>query len=151
MTAAASGARPPAVAEEPLNLENYFSLNTRSRRAEVQQASALARRSSASGEPPPPPEPMTLVEQIVMYLGVLVGVLFQPVLTRYRTLGTIDFTLPWGLLVVSLLIAVVVAPYVYEKVGVRRDTPGLIRFGLFAQQGLLWQVLLDAGAAAAKV
>lgn len=89
---------------------------------------------------------MTKTEQILMYLGVVVGVLFQPVLGQYRAGGIISFSLPWALVIVALLIALVVTPNVYEKVGVRRDSPGLVRFGLFAQQGLMWQVLLDAAA-----
>jgi hypothetical protein len=140
-------------AGEPLSLATYFSLNARTRRAEPQRAVASAWRARGDPAPPPAPEPkpMSVGEQLVLYLGVLAGVLFQPVLTQYRSAGTISFSLPWGLVIISLLIALVVTPNVYEKIGVRRDSPALVRFGLFAPQGLMWQVLLDAAATAAKV
>src|SRR5437868_11031095 len=96
---------------ETNRLLRHFSLNARTSRAEMQRAEAS---TAAEDGAPPPPAPMSVAEQIVMYLGVVVGVVFQPILTQYRTSGAINFALPWGLLVVSLLIALVVTPSVYE-------------------------------------
>jgi hypothetical protein len=41
-----------------------------------------------------------------------VAVIFRPLLTQYSAAGAISFALPWALVIVSLLIALVVTPSV---------------------------------------
>jgi len=38
----------------------------------------------------------------------------------------------------------VIIPVVFEKLSVRPDAPFIVRFGLFVQNGVFWQVIIGS-------
>ena len=96
-------------------------------------------------EPTPlSPPRMPLWEQLSMYLGTVIGVLFSSAIMQYKTgeLGALMITMPT--VVISAVIALVIIPVVFEKLNIKPDAPLLVRLGLFVQHGVFWQVLLSA-------
>ena len=77
---------------------------------------------------------MPLLEQVILYSGILLGVLISA-----RVRGD-HLEIP---LVFSIGIAFVVAPTAFKTLGVDPNSPFIARFGLFVQQGLFWDVLID--------
>ncbi len=83
-------------------------------------------------------------DQFFMWLGLVIGVVFQPVVDQLRA-GRVELTGPTVVTVaVAGVIALAIAPLVYRKSGVDSDSPFIVRFGLFIQNGLFWQVLVGA-------
>lgn len=83
-------------------------------------------------------------EQILMYLGILVGVVFSSAIQQYMADRPFDFSLPLFRLILSAVVAWLLMPYVYKNMDVAPDTPLLIRCGLFVQNGVFCQVIFGA-------
>lgn len=118
---------------------NYFDLN---KRAEKGQKSSFQLFHKKGGVPSAPA--LTVWDQITMYVGTLIGILFGPAVAQFKngTFGSFNFTLP--LLVLAAIIALGLMPKVYEKISVQPSVPFIVRLGLFVQHGVFWQVLFDA-------
>lgn len=86
---------------------------------------------------------MSAVRQLVMYVGVFVGVLFSTAVNHFRT-GSVDITITLGEVVASSVVALVVIPIVYEKLNPNPKAPFIVQFGLFVQHGVFWHVLIDS-------
>jgi hypothetical protein len=78
---------------------------------------------------------MSLFEQVAMYLGLVLGVVFSAELR-----GTRSPTTP----VLAALTALVIAPVAFEKLKVAPESPFIVRFGLFVQNGVFWDILFEA-------
>jgi hypothetical protein len=78
---------------------------------------------------------MSIVEQIAMYFGILLGVHFS-----FALRGSTTNSSP----TLAALTALVIMPVVYEKLNINPKAPFLIRFALFVQNGIFWDVLLNA-------
>lgn len=140
-------------------LKNYFDLNERERTfydniiskapdhthqaLETVKAAAL----NASGE-------WSLPQQIIMYLGIFVGVLCSAWVTSAVSGKQIEITSASlasltpisGVAIVSYfgisaLIALLIVPIVYGKLD--PNSPGLVKFAVFFQSGVAWPILLD--------
>lgn len=88
--------------------------------------------------------PMSLWEQIVMYLGILLGVIFSSAVQQFKSGGAVSLNVTIGSLVVAAIVALVVIPLVFEKLSVRPDSPFIVRFGLFVQNGVFWHVTISS-------
>ncbi len=84
-------------------------------------------------------------EQIIMYLGIAVGVFFSDLINQYNSGHAIVIKVTSGTIVLSLIVALVVIPYVYDRLKVNAQGPGIVRFGLFVQNGVFWNVLFNLG------
>lgn len=128
-----------------MNILDYFDLNKRT----------LGARLGASREPsfgiksmPTSPEPsapaLSARDQVVMYAGTVIGVLFSSAVTQAKvgTFGGFNFQFPGFIL--AGIIALAIMPIIYEKLSVKSNTPFIVRLGLFVQQGVFWQVLIGA-------
>jgi hypothetical protein len=121
----------------------YFDLN---RRTETGGSWSVL---SAKGKPPagltPPDEGhhLSAFDQAVMYAGGVIGVLFSSAISQFKkgTAGGFQFTLP--AILIAAVVALVIMPIIYEKLSVKPNTPFIVRFGLFVQHGVFWQVLFD--------
>ncbi len=105
----------------------YFDLTARAVRA-----GALDRTREAD---------MPLGEQLLTYGGCLAGVLFS---AWVRSGGAGAPAITWGSLAVSAVIALAILPVVFERLSIKPGAPLLFRLGLAVQQGVFWNVLLDA-------
>jgi hypothetical protein len=79
-----------------------------------------------------------------MYFGIVVGVVFSSAVSQFKSGGSISFNINVATIVVSLVVAFVILPTAFEKLGVNLEAPLLVRFGLFVQSGVFWNVLFAA-------
>lgn len=79
--------------------------------------------------------PYSLLDQFHMYLGLMLGVAFSNRLRGAEGEGT---------LIAAAVVALVIAPVAYEKLKISPDAPFLVRFGLFVQNGVFWDILFEA-------
>ena len=116
----------------------YFDLNQRAQRG---------LRSKAVELGPPAPEPagrMSAKSQICLYFGIFIGVLLSSAIDQYKIQGTVNFNFSPGVCLISGVVALILVPLVYEKLRVDPASPFIVQLGLFVQQGVFWQVLMDA-------
>jgi hypothetical protein len=134
-------------------VKKYFSLNDRARRAWNNNGGKVAvdrdlpvffsELENETLENTEGPSTITLVHQILMYLGTFMGVLLSTAVTHFR-LGNADLTITVGEVILSAVIAFVIVPLVYEKLIVNPKAPFIVQFGLFVQNGVFWHILIDS-------
>jgi len=127
-----------------IGIIEYFNLNRRARRA-APQAGAVENQllQSAGGGGAAAPR-ISIWEQLLMYLGIVAGVLFSSAVSQFKTGESISLKFTVGTIVVSLVVAFVILPTAFEKLSVKLDAPLLVRVGLFVQHGVFWNVLFAA-------
>lgn len=143
------------------SLFNYFNLNVPLTKLkvpeEIEKLDMILEEPEISlkAEKDEPPAPaaappiaesakMKVWEQFLIYIGLAVGVLLSTAITQFKN-GTdpkIDISITSVIL--SLVISLVILPYVYGKLNVDPKSPLLIRFSLAVQQGVFWQVVFGA-------
>jgi hypothetical protein len=136
----------------------YFDLNKRAMRAQTRKETfkpdltAADKRAQHPLKPkieeklqpsslPPKSNRMPWAEQVLMYVGVVTGVIFSSAVTQFQLGKAVSFNLTLTTIFVSAIIALVIIPVVFERLSVKPDGPFLVRFGLFVQHGVFWQVL----------
>lgn len=136
-----------------MNLLRYFDLNYRLERARKRQNFVRENNSKSQEEQPkrnfwfnvnPQEEeqegdaeedvPLAFSEQILMYLGVLLGVCFRDLMLEQEAQVNLPF---------AAMIALAVVPIVFEKLSIKPRSPLLFRFGLFVQHGMFWDAILE--------
>ena len=102
---------------------------------------------SASGSAilPAASEEVSLPQQVLLYLVVVLGVVLSEAVAMARTGGPIRIELnrPW--LVVASIVALVVFPAVWREIGAMDEASLLVQMGMAAQGGVFWGVVM-AGA-----
>lgn len=91
---------------------------------------------------------LSVTEQLFMYAGTVIGVIFSSGVTQFGRTANPFASIGWRTVLLSAIVSLIVIPRIYEKLKVQPNTPFLIRFGLFVQHGVFWNVLFDAAAAA---
>ena len=133
-------------------MKEYFNLNDRARKAWNNNGGKVAvdrdlsvfiSESGAYIENTEGPFTITLVRQILMYLGTFMGVLLSTAVTHFR-FGNADLTITVGEVILSAVIAFIIVPLVYEKLIVNPKAPFIVQFGLFVQNGVFWHILIDS-------
>jgi hypothetical protein len=132
-------------------MKEYFNLNDRARKAwnnnggkvAVDRDLPVISESGAYQETTEVPFTITLVHQIVMYLGTFMGVLLSTAVTHFR-FGNTDLTITLGEVILSAVIAFIIVPLVYEKLMLNPKAPFIVQFGLFVQNGVFWHILVDS-------
>ena len=136
-----------------MNLLRYFDLNYRLERARKRQNFVRENNSKSQEEQPkrnfwfnvnPQEEeqegdaeedvPLAFSEQILMYLGVLLGVCFRDLMLEQEAQVNLPF---------AAMIALAVVPIVFEKLSIKPRSPLQFRFGLFVQHGMFWDAILE--------
>jgi len=87
---------------------------------------------------------MSLVHQLLMYLGTFIGVLLSTAVKHFINAESFELTVTFGEVVVSAAIALVIIPLVYEKLMLNPKAPLIVQFGLFVQNGVFWHVLIES-------
>ena len=88
---------------------------------------------------------MPLVQQVLLYLVVVAGVILSEAVAMARS-GvpiSIELSRPW--LLVACLVALVVFPAVWREIGAMAEAGLLVQMGVAAQGGVFWGVIM-AGA-----
>ena len=135
-------------------MKEYFNLNDRARKAWNNNGgkAVLSGLPEFSGEYSHSerdfvvrdfPGTVTLVNQIIMYLGTFIGVLLSTAVTHFRS-GNMDLTVTLGEIVLSAVVALVIIPVVYEKLKLHPETPFIVQFGIFVQNGVFWHILIGS-------
>ena len=131
-------------------MKEYFNLNERARKAwNNNGGSALSSDLPEIFSPEmaqtmkESPKRITVVNQVLMYIGTFMGVLLSTAVTHFRS-GITDLTITLGEVVVSAVIAFIIVPLVYEKLIVNPKAPFIVQFGLFVQNGVFWHILIDS-------
>lgn len=105
----------------------------------------LNSRANASSNTPSPSTPaLSVANQVFMYLGTAIGVFFSSLITGSgaEEIAAID-ELSGANVLISLVLAIVIMPIVYEKLSVNRDAPFIVQLGVFVQNGAFWPVLVE--------
>jgi len=87
---------------------------------------------------------MSLVHQLLMYLGTFLGVLLSTAVNHFINAESFELTVTFGEVVVSAAIALVIIPLVYEKLMLNPKAPLIVQFGIFVQNGVFWHVLIES-------
>ncbi|HUI28926.1 MAG TPA: hypothetical protein VLX91_01825 [Candidatus Acidoferrales bacterium] len=85
-----------------------------------------------------------LGQQIIIYIGLVVGVLFSSAAMQLKSGIAVNVNITLSSLVLSLIIALVLLPVVYEKLEVSSESHILVRIGFAVQHGVFWQVLFGS-------
>ncbi|MEX1296080.1 MAG: hypothetical protein AB1Z67_07905 [Candidatus Limnocylindrales bacterium] len=90
-------------------------------------------------------QPIGLVQQVLLYLVVVLGVIVSEAVAMARSGGPVRIELnrPW--LVVACVVALVVFPAVWHELGAMAEAGLLVQMGIAAQGGVFWGVVV-AGA-----
>jgi hypothetical protein len=90
------------------------------------------------------PNVLSPLRQILMYLGIFIGVLFSSWVDQFKHGGDVNIKFTVGRIIISSIIALVIVPIAYEKLNVSPRAPFIVQFGIFVQNGIFWQVLIKA-------
>jgi hypothetical protein len=83
------------------------------------------------------------IRQVVMYMGVFIGVFFSAAVDQFRRGEPVTIELTIGKLIMSAFVALIVIPLVYGKLGLSPGRPFLVQFALFFQNGVFFNVILN--------
>lgn len=89
-------------------------------------------------------EDLNTGQQILMYFGVFIGVFFSSVVNEFKKGEVINLRVDAPTLIVSAIVALVIIPVAYEKLKLNAKVPFIVRFGLFVQNGVFWQVIFNS-------
>lgn len=138
----------PSLAVHSDGLEANQELPRLAAPAEIPAASADPIETAAAILSPHPTQPqlkkMPFAEQLLMYIGILIGVVFSSAVQQFKSGSTINLNITIGSLLVAAIVALAIMPLIFEKLNVRPDAPLLVRFGLFVQNGVFWHVLFGS-------
>jgi len=97
-------------------------------------------------EPAPAPAEATPSwwKQLLLYLGIVVGVFFSSAIMQFKAHSPISFTFSWPVLIVSMVIGCIIMPVAYDKLAIKPRAIFAVQFSLFVQTGVFWNVLIDA-------
>jgi hypothetical protein len=111
----------------------YFNLSKRAIKGRL-------KKSGASGNG----ESMSPISQVFLYVGILIGVVFSNAVTQFSGGTEPKITINVVTAVISAIVALVVVPYVYQKLTLDPKSPFIVQFGFFVQHGIFWQVIMGA-------
>ena len=89
-------------------------------------------------------ESMSPMSQVFLYIGVLIGVVFSNAVTQFSGGTEPKIAINVVTVVISAIVALVIVPYVYQKLTLDPKSPFLVQFGFFVQHGIFWQVIMGA-------
>lgn len=78
---------------------------------------------------------LSIVDQILMYFGILLGIYFSSLIRGQQSQLSL-----W----IAALVALIIIPVVFEKLNVDPQAPFIVRFGLFVQNGVFWDVIFES-------
>ena len=118
-------------------MRNFFDLNSRTQKA---WEKTIHINALDTDEELPR---LSAVRQVLMYIGVFTGVVFSTAVNHLRS-GTPEFSVTFTEAALAAVIALVIVPVVYEKLKLHPETPFVVQFGIFVQNGVFWHILIDS-------
>jgi len=131
----------------------YFDLNNRASKAWIQISQTNKEiRTEAEGEVKrveeirqiAPSVKLSPISQILMYLGIFIGVLFSSVVNQFAKGDNFSITVNISILLISAVISFTLIPIVYEKLKLNPGAPFIVQFGIFIQNGVFWHVIINS-------
>ena len=113
---------------EKKSMLDYFNLESRAR-AGLEKAPKLTEAH------------LSIIRQLIMYVGVLIGILFSTAVSQFNGEEAVTLTMNVTRFLVSAVIALMVVPQVYQRLN--PESPFIVQFGLFVQNGVFWSVTVD--------
>ena len=90
-------------------------------------------------------EPMMSVgEQLFLYFGTALGVLFSSWVAQFDAGSVVNFHISVPTVILSAIVAIIIVPFIFNKLSIRPNTPLLFRFAFFVQNGVSWHIILGA-------
>lgn len=137
-------------------IRNYFDLNRQAARSVKQVEGFPIKKEGGEDVGPlstrekrePRPAPLTkapkmpLWQQLLLYLGVVIGVIFSSAVMQFKSGQPISLNITLTTIFVSIIVGLIIIPLAFERLSVKPDSPFIVRFGLFVQHGVFWQVIL---------
>ena len=148
------------IGEEKMNkfiasAKDYFNLNSSQakkkpkivedepiRRSE--ESERLREESPRRIEPTATIKRINLFEQLLMYFGIAIGVFFSSYIDNFKAGESFSLVINWNTIIISMIVSLIIIPFVYNKLQIKSGTPFIVRFGFFVQNGVFWQVILEA-------
>lgn len=121
---------------------NYFNLDKSIPNEEFNDG-LIGKSGDSVASPPPSPQKEHWFKQFLMYLGVLLGVIFSSAIKKFAEGITTELSFSWSYLAISAVAALLIIPYVYDKLKIHKDAPFIVRFGFFVQNGVFWEVIIS--------
>jgi hypothetical protein len=86
---------------------------------------------------------LSILRQVLMYLGAFVGVLLSSAIMQFRS-GSTGPAISIPEVILSAAVAFIIIPVVYEKLNLNPDAPFIVQFAIFVQNGVFWHMLIDS-------
>ncbi|KYK38709.1 MAG: hypothetical protein HXS46_17490 [Theionarchaea archaeon] len=83
------------------------------------------------------------LRQVVMYLGILTGVIFSAAVNQLGSGESINMGITSGKLLASAVMALILVPQVYEKLSLNPKSPFIAQFAIFVETGVFWNVAVN--------
>lgn len=112
-----------------LNINEYAKINTSG-------STPVDRRGN-------PAKPLTFCQQLLIFVGTLIGVILKPAVDTLKAGNTPDLKVAIPTIIVSIVISLIVIALTYRKEGLHTDAPLIVQIGYALQSGLLWQTLIS--------
>ncbi|MFA5130395.1 MAG: hypothetical protein WC477_05820 [Patescibacteria group bacterium] len=135
-------------------MSNYFDLNSRTTGTKAERVAksmrlphggletTMAAPTEATAQPPSESTTgLSIGQQILLYVGVLIGVIFSSAVGQFKAGQSIVLEMNAANIAVSIVVALLLVPYVYKQIQPNVKAPLLVQFGLFVQHGVFWQVI----------
>jgi uncharacterized Tic20 family protein len=90
----------------------------------------------------------TVWDQLLMYVGIFIGVLFSSAVAQFKNGNQISFKINLATIIISAVVALIIVPQAFEKLKMQSSAPLIVRFGFFVQNGVVWRVIFEAVAKA---
>lgn len=94
---------------------------------------------------------LTWLQQLTLYLSVVVGVMFSSALKEFRAGEPVRFRISPIIVIVAALVALILIPTIYENLAIDPESPVIVQLGLFVGNGVFWENILDAVSKANQV
>ncbi len=117
----------------------YFDLNNKIQKDLTLLTKTLPAESASKEE-----DNLSVKRQLLMYFGLLVGVLFSTAINQFKKGETANLNMDLATIIISAVIALMLVPMVYKNLRVDSKAPFIVQFGLFVQNGVFWNVIVDS-------
>lgn len=87
---------------------------------------------------------LSVQRQLLMYFGLLVGVLFSTAINQFKKGEAANLNIDPTTVIISAIIALMLVPMVYKNLRVDSKAPFIVQFGLFVQNGVFWNIIVDS-------
>lgn len=118
---------------------NYFDLNNKIKKDLAPLAKTLSMESVSKEE-----GKLSVQRQFLMYFGLLVGVLFSAGINQFKKGEAANLNMDPAMIIISAVIALMLVPVVYKNLRIDPKSPFIVQFGLFVQNGVFWNVIIDS-------